>query len=122
VRVAKALSLLVVTVLAAACQATPKPTPYGDWTAVVYNRTTSRIFVFQPLVPCSIIRISEAATLVTGESIPSGVIPVAPIRIKAPPGYSGTVSIVVTAGGDAQVSLGDVPASSLPPCQGTRQN
>jgi hypothetical protein len=122
--VAKALSLLAISLLAAACAgpATPKATPYGDWTAVVYNRTTSRIFVFQPLDPCSASRISEAATLVTGESVPSGVIPVGPIRITAPPGYSGTVSIVVTAGGDPQVSLGDVPTSSLPACQGARQN
>lgn len=114
----------MVSLLAAACvgQAAPKATPYGDWTAVVYNRTTSRIFVFQPLDPCSVSRISEAATFVTGESVPSGVIPVGPIRITAPPGYSGTVSIVVTTGGDPQVSLGDVPASSLPPCQGTREN
>ncbi len=61
-----------------------------------------------------------SATLVEGVTPPPGVaqFPGA-VKIQTPRGYTGTVSVVITAGASSAVTVGDIPASSLPACQGT---
>lgn len=122
-RIAKPLGLVVVTLLIAACSGhTTSPATPGDWTAVVYNRTTSAVYAVGRVDACSTLRISEANTHGTGESVPSGLVAVGPVRITTPAGYGGTVSVVVTASGAPKVTIGDVPEASLPTCQGMREN
>ena len=89
------------------------------WSVVVYNRTQSTVFAFRALTACSALHLSAADMLATGE-VASAMTPVGPIRIVTPRGYAGTVSVVITAVGDPQITLGEVGESSLPPCEGMR--
>ena len=121
-RLARKLGLMVAAVLVVSCTAHSAPGPSDmAWSAAVYNRTQSAVFLFRPLSACSALHLSAADTMATGV-VPSGVTTVGPIEIVAPRGYTGTVSVVITAVGDPQITMGDVAESSLPPCEGMRQS
>ena len=106
--------------------ATPRPTERVDWaeghppywTFTIYNRTAAAVFTFRVQAACSVLQLAAEEALTSGESAPSGVPTVGPIRWQTPPDYKGTVSVVVTAGGQVQVTLGEIAAASLPPCDG----
>jgi len=113
-----AAGLLTAAVLAACGGREPPSSADLGWSVAVYNRTQVPVFTFREVPACSVLRLTAPETLVSGLTAPSGVARVGAITIKTPRGYAGTVSVVVTAGASPQVTLGDIPEASLPPCQG----
>jgi hypothetical protein len=110
-------ALVMVVALAGCGGAEPPSSADLLWTVAIYNRTQAPVFSFREQAACSVLRLTAPETL-TSESIPSGVASVGATSIKTPRGYTGTVSVVVTAGASPQVTLGDISDASLPPCQG----
>ncbi|HEX8940265.1 MAG TPA: hypothetical protein VF763_08880 [Candidatus Limnocylindrales bacterium] len=114
--------LLGGVILLAACAGIRQPPTSADtrFSVLIYNRTLAPVFVLGQDIPaCDSSRITATA-MRTQEAAtpPPGVAPfTGAIKITTPRGYAGTVSVVIAAAGSASVSLGDIPASSLPACQ-----
>ncbi len=115
--------LLGAATLVAGCSVIRQPPTSADtqFSVVIYNRMQAPVFALShEVAACSSSRIPATAMLVEGATSPPGVaqFPGA-ITIKTPRGYAGTVSVVLSAGGSSSVTVGDIPGSSLPACQGT---
>jgi hypothetical protein len=92
-----------------------------QFSVVVYNRTQAPVFVLRhEVAACGSTRMPARDMLVGEATPPPGVaIFLGATKITAPRGYTGTVSVVITAGGSSAVTVGDIPDSTLPPCLGT---
>ena len=115
--------LLGAAILLAGCSVVRQPPTSADtqFSVAIYNRTRAPVFVLsREVAACASSRMPASAMLVEGATPPPGValFPGA-VKITTPRGYTGTVSVVITAGGSSSVTVGDIPESSLPACQGT---
>jgi hypothetical protein len=117
----RAIGLLTTALLVAGCSLLHQPPTSADqeFTVAIYNRTQVPVFVLaHQVAACSSVRMPFTDALVVGATNPPGVASVDPITIKTPRSYTGTVSLVVTEGGQVAETLGEIPDASLPPCQG----
>jgi hypothetical protein len=118
----RAVSLLVgAAVVVAGCSPLRQPPTSADtqFSVVVYNRTRAPVFVLaHEVAGCASSRMAFTDTLVEGATPPPGVATAGAVTITTPHGYAGTVSVVISDGGASSVTVGDIPASSLPACQG----
>ncbi len=113
--------LLGAAILVTGCSPSRQPPTSADtqFSVVVYNRTQGPAFVLaHEVAACASSRMSFAETTVRATP-PPGAATVGAVTITTPRGYTGTVSVVITAGGASSVTVGDIPDSSLPACQGT---
>jgi hypothetical protein len=119
----KASLLLGAVILLAGCSGIRQPPTSADtrFSVVIYNRTQAPVFVLSlEVAACASSRIPATAMLIAGATPPPGVAPFpGSIKITTPRGYTGTVSVVITAGGASSVTVGDISGASLPACQGT---
>lgn len=115
-------SLLLGAVFVGGCSIVQRPatSPNAQFSVVVYNRTQAPVFVLaHEVASCWSSRMPIADTLVEGVTPPPGVATAQAVTIKTPRGYTGTVSVVITAGGASSSTVGEIPAASLPTCQGS---
>ena len=113
--------LLGAAILVTGCSPSWQPPTSADtqFSVVVYNRTQGPAFALaHEVAACASSRMPFAETTADATP-PPGAATVGAIKITTPRGYAGIVSVVITAGGASSVTVGDIPESSLPACQGT---
>jgi len=118
----RTIGLLLTAVTLAGCSLLRQAPTLADeqFSVVVYNRTQFPVFALShEVAACASSRMTALEVLApAGATPPPGVATIGAVTITTPRGYTGTVSVVVTAGGASSVTVGDIPDTSLPACEG----
>ena len=115
---ARSVGCLLPAVTLTACSTAPSPTPppaaFG-W--ALYNRTEATVGIGPALglAPCASARFAPGPASPGATLLPSA-IPLA-VPVTVPPGYIGTVSVVVASDG-THVTIGEIDPLRLPACGG----